>query len=284
MLILKILNNNALVCRNEKNEECIAMGKGIGFHRKPGDEISSSKIEKLFTAEEAGDLKRRILSVQTIPDAYYELTERIILYTDKVLQRELNKSLIFTLADHIHFTVTHHEISADLINPLLWEIRQVYTAEYLIGCYAVEEIRKAFQVELTDSAAASIALHIINAELNRETGPRENRPLSSANLIAEVHKAIQSRFSLPSLAFQTTFGQILIQSLKSLIEETATGKTVHLPEGGLMKKLMESSHPDLCTKTAFLMKELSLKYSLPRLEEETGFLAYLIYRITESQQ
>ena len=42
MIVKKILNNNAVVTNNSSEREIIAVGKGVGFHHKRGDEISES--------------------------------------------------------------------------------------------------------------------------------------------------------------------------------------------------------------------------------------------------
>lgn len=51
MRVSKILNNNLVLSKNEKNEEIIVKGLGIGFRAKRGDKIDESLIEKIFYPE-----------------------------------------------------------------------------------------------------------------------------------------------------------------------------------------------------------------------------------------
>ena len=51
-------------------------------------------------------------------------------------------------------------------NPLLREVRSFYREEYLIGEYAVALIKRKLHVDLPVDEAASVALHIVNAEYN----------------------------------------------------------------------------------------------------------------------
>lgn len=51
---------------------------------------------------------------------------------------------------------------------MLWEIKRFYKQEYSIGTKALEIIKDDFEVSLPKDEAASIALHIVNAELNED--------------------------------------------------------------------------------------------------------------------
>lgn len=48
MLIEKVLNNNVVITRDERNQEMIVMGKGLAFKKKVGDPIFDSCIDKKF--------------------------------------------------------------------------------------------------------------------------------------------------------------------------------------------------------------------------------------------
>ena len=55
-------------------------------------------------------------------------------------------------------------------NALHTEVRLFYPKEYAVGCYALAEIQRRFQVELPEDEAASIALHLLNAEYENSLG------------------------------------------------------------------------------------------------------------------
>ena len=42
MRVLNVINNNVVSSLDEKTREIVVMGKGIGFHKKPGEEIADS--------------------------------------------------------------------------------------------------------------------------------------------------------------------------------------------------------------------------------------------------
>src|SRR5690625_5850939 len=47
-IVRKALNNNVLTAYNDRHEEVILIGKGIGFHYKKEDTIHENVVEKLF--------------------------------------------------------------------------------------------------------------------------------------------------------------------------------------------------------------------------------------------
>ena len=58
MKIYKVINNNVLSAYDDKKQEVVVMGRGIGFKAKAGDTIDEGKIEKVFHIENS-ELSRR---------------------------------------------------------------------------------------------------------------------------------------------------------------------------------------------------------------------------------
>ena len=48
IVIKRVLNNNAVVAKDEHDQTLVALGSGIAFQRKAGQVISEEKIEKSF--------------------------------------------------------------------------------------------------------------------------------------------------------------------------------------------------------------------------------------------
>lgn len=48
MKIIKVINNNVVSALDKDAEEVVIMGKGIGFHAKPGQIVNEEQIEKTF--------------------------------------------------------------------------------------------------------------------------------------------------------------------------------------------------------------------------------------------
>lgn len=167
MKVLKAINNNVVSCLDDNGKELVVMGKGLGFQVKPGATLAPQLIEKVFRMDSAEDFTRLKSLFAQLPANLLELCSRIIDYANQVLGRRLNESIYLTMTDHIQFAIARRRQGMNLRNALATEVRVFYPEEYAIGKYALELIQAEMDVDLPEDEAASIALHLVNAEYDR---------------------------------------------------------------------------------------------------------------------
>ena len=187
MNIQKIINNNVISAVNDKNEEVVVMGRGIGFKAHAGDAIDETKIEKVFRIENETISRQFQEILENIPLEHMQLTEEIISKAKEVLKVKLNQSIYVTLTDHINFAIQRQKEGVRLKNALLWEIKEFYRNEYQIGQYAIELLNEKIKTDFTEDEAGFIALHIVNAEYNTSI----NNTFVMTNMIQDMLKFIQ---------------------------------------------------------------------------------------------
>lgn len=169
MRIKKVINNNLLCVVDEKGNEMIVTGKGIGFKRKVGEFfIDEALVEKTYRMENKAEQKKlRELAAQ-IPLEHLKLTEELITHIRSQITQPLNESLLITLADHISFAIKRKEQGIEFKNPLSSAISCYYPTEYHLGQHCLQMIEQEYGICLNKDEAAFIALHIVNAELNTD--------------------------------------------------------------------------------------------------------------------
>ncbi|MEJ8303867.1 BglG family transcription antiterminator LicT [Saccharibacillus sacchari] len=168
MQILRVLNNNVITSLDENETEIVVMGRGLAFQKKPGDEVETDKIEKIFRPE-SNDSSRKLKELlEQIPMEYVQLTEDIRKLAALMLDKEFGDTIYLSLTDHIHFAVERHQRGLDIKNGLLLEVKSLYKAEYQVGRSALNLIKDRLGVELPDDEAGFIALHLVNAQLGEE--------------------------------------------------------------------------------------------------------------------
>lgn len=163
MKIDRILSNNAVLAITDKGEECVVLGKGIGFGKRSGDAVDDALIESRFlkTQEDLSAFFADILA--EIPPLYLGVTEKIVAMARDALNIELQDTLFIALSDHINFAVLRHKKGMEIRNPLLWEIRRFYPQEYAVGERARQLINRTLQLDLPEDEVGFITLHIVNA-------------------------------------------------------------------------------------------------------------------------
>lgn len=168
MKVQKILNNNVIVTLNEKGKEIVAMGRGIAFRKKTGDEIDPQQIDKVYTLSDQGISSKFQTMLADIPMEHMLLSERVIDYAKIRLGKKLNDSIYVTLPDHISTAIARYKDGIVLKNPLLWDIKRFYRDEFDVGLKANQIVLEETGVEFRQDEAAFITLHFVNAQLNEQ--------------------------------------------------------------------------------------------------------------------
>lgn len=168
-IIQKILNNNAVISRNEKKQEIIIMGSGIGFSRKVGDIVPREKIYKIYELRTHAFKSRFESLLEEIPFDVFMFCQTLVERATSILQEPLKDGLVLTLADHIHFAIERYHKGVYQPSIVLDEIAILYQREYQCGQQLLQMINTHFQVELPQAEVTSLAFHLVEAKLNAES-------------------------------------------------------------------------------------------------------------------
>lgn len=229
MRVVKNIHNNISLCLDSKGNEVIAFGKGIGFMKPPYD-IPVEKIERTFY-----NVNPMFIDMLTqIPEEIIQLSTEIIDYANKLLHTEFNENLIFTLADHITFSIRRYKENIHIDLPLSYEVKHMYPDEMQIGEYALKIIQQKLNVSLPKQEAALITLHIIDYGLaSIETGMQGNQSKieRSAQIVEECMGLKIDRESFNYSRF--------VSHMYYLLDRVLNGKEIKTENKKMFKKLIE---------------------------------------------
>ncbi len=164
--IKSAISNNVVCARNERNQERILVGKGIGFKAKAGDEIDSSRVEKEYFLKSKNVSGKLYALLAQTPEVYMEIADAIMKRAQETLGTELDEAILLHLIDHISFAVSRMKQGLDFKNVLLWEIKNFYPKEFEVARYGLSLIEEKTGESLPEDEAGSIAMHILNAEFD----------------------------------------------------------------------------------------------------------------------
>lgn len=167
MIIKKIFNNNAVVAKDSSNREIVVMGCGIAFKKSVGEYLDDAKIEKTFILKEKQASERFKLLLEDVPTEQVSLCYDIIEYAKNILDAKLNDYIYVTLTDHISNALKLQKDGLNRSNALIWEVKKFYPKEFAVGIKAIEFIESELGVRLPEDEAGNIALHLINAQVNK---------------------------------------------------------------------------------------------------------------------
>lgn len=166
MVANKVYNNNAVAAVHPDGREVILVGTGIGFGKRPGDQIDEKKIQKTYYIQDV--LQSRFLQLlkDARPEALQAAEDILARARDQGL--ELKDQLILSLTDHICFALERLEQGITLPYLMMSETRLLYPREFEIGRWALQKIQELCGAALPEYEAGYIALQLASAEMNGE--------------------------------------------------------------------------------------------------------------------
>jgi transcriptional antiterminator len=272
-IIKKIFNNNVILAEDISSErELIFIGKGIGFSRKNGDQITKSelKIDKEFAPIKGEKRENYIQLLEEVDSKIIGITEEIIAMASQELNEELDQHIRIGLADHIAFSIKRIKDGIEVANPFLAETRTLYNEEYNVAEKAVKMISDRFDLDIPESEVGFITLHIHGARNERGI----SKTLKNTSLIKKLVTKVETELG-EDLAYESLNYARLVNHLRFALERIETGASNPNPLLENIKENFDFSFK-LAEKLAIII-EGKFDYQVP--ESEKGYLALHLHRL-----
>lgn len=280
MKIEKVFNNNVVQILGINNEEIIVMGKGLGFQKKPGDEVNQDLIEKRFILQNTdtdmvGELSRVYVDLDS---EEIDLVLEIIHQGQEKLGQTFDISLYIALADHLHYTIQRTREGLTLQNPLAWEVRKFYPEEFQLGKDTIELVKEKMTLQLADDEAASIALHFINAQ--KDGGLLEKNRLIS-KIVSDILEIVRLHFGEVRDEESISYNRF-ITHIQYFAQRVANGLVQGKNDAFLYEQVKENyPHAFACTEKIKSYVESAYNFAMSR--DEQVYLTIHIQRLETSQ-
>ena len=278
MKIKKILNQNAVLV-DDRGEEKIAIGKGVGFNKQRNDLLFSRDIERLFVMEPEGQQKLQTLLNQ-INESYFFAAEAIIDHAETVLMEKLNEHIFISLTDHIAFAAQNIANGIVIRNKLLSEIEILYGEEFGIAQWAVDYLNRTLEIPYGYDEAGYIAIHIHSAR----TGKNNNHDsIREVSIISDVIHLIEQELEINIRSQEMALDYSrLANHLRLLLQRYQNQRYAVLDQDII--EMVRNKYPDsyqIAKKIrVFLMKH----YQLAITTEELGYVAIHVERLRKIKE
>ncbi|HEP1785881.1 TPA: PRD domain-containing protein [Streptococcus suis] len=277
MQIEKVYNNNVVQAIDDQGSELIVMGKGLGFQKKVGDLVDTSKIEKTFVLQnnnQQADLSNLYLTMQADE---LEVVNRIIGLAEEVLEIQFDLSLYVALGDHLNFVFQRSREGLALENPLSWEIRKFYPKEYQIGLRSLDLVKEKLGLELEVAEASSIALHLINAQKNGAFG-KETQTISK--IVTQILDIVRLHFGSVTYEEDTSYHRF-VTHVQYFAQRVANGVVEGVNDAFLYEQV-KANYPDAFACTEKIRQHISQVYDFQMSKDEQVYLTIHIQRLKVS--
>lgn len=279
MKIQKVLNSSVVLASDEAEEDCILLGRGIGYGKKAGEDIEKNLVDQIFIPLSNPDARHMLELFSSIPPVYLELTQDVVQYAERQLETQLSDHIYLVMTDHLHFAVERLQQGIIVTNRVFWEIKNFYKREYAIGEYALKLINERLSVTLPREEAANIAFHIVNAQ--KEPGNNYDA-MKAAKIMGEVvdivNYSVEYSFDKDSIHYSR-----FISHVQFFVERYLTDRLLDNDCGFLFDQVRPKSPKAI--ETAEKIRTFFIKtYEVVLPNEEIAYLAVYIARFMQDRR
>jgi beta-glucoside operon transcriptional antiterminator len=273
--ISKVINNNVVLISG--TEEKLIMGKGIGFGKKSGDEVSPEKIEKVFSMDESEPLNADTTYKAQVLQCVKVLDE-VQRYAYENFDITFTKKTYMNLFDHMLFSFERKKFNVDLKNTLLDEIKTLYKEEFQIGLYAVKLMKVEMGIEMPEDEAGFIALNLKNS-LDKQT---MSVTLQKTMVIGEVIDIIENELKM-RLDIHPNHYERLVRHLKDLCDRMITKAEIRADDTELLN-FLKHTYPLPFNCAIKVGTHLKNSYEFKFTDSEKAYLTLHIKNFIEGEK
>lgn len=268
--IIKVLNNNGiLVYHNETGRELILMGNGVGFGKKPTQQIEDMPGAKVYSLVTRQKQQSVLKVVNGIQPGFIEAAGRIIEEAEKVFS-EVNHEILLPMADHIALAAKRAKENRQIPNPFTPDIRVLFSKEYTVAMRGRDIIREMMGYEISDDEVGFLTLHI-HAGLSDE---QVSVTLDTTRIINEGIRMIEKGFSQKLQGDSLAYTR-LMSHLYYMVARTRNGESTKVD----FNDFIFTNYPETGRVAEMVCSYMGNELKKPVAKEEIGFLAIHIQRV-----
>lgn len=158
--IVKVLNNSSVLVKCSDGE-CIFLSNGLGFGKKPGEEIiKGTQIEKKFNLHEVSAQFEDIINGYS-PNIVKWVAEAITLLHENI-DDKIRSEAIVAFSDHIAAMLVRIQTNEPIANFFLYETKALYPDSFARSQRICDGLGERSGIMIPESEVAFVAMHIHN--------------------------------------------------------------------------------------------------------------------------
>lgn len=274
--VKRVLSHNVVQALDVlKDDECILLGKGIGFGKKAGDEIDPDVVERKYFIRDSKNLHKYQKLLESTDERLYFIIEEYIEKVGKTFGSGYDENLHIGLLDHLNFSIYRFRNNVTLNNIFIDEMSMMYEKEYAFAKVMLRDLNSRLDVNLPEAEAGFIALHIHSSI----KGEKASQTALYLKIIGECLEFIEEEFRI-SLEPQSIEKSRLITHLKFALKRASEKKPIQ----NIMTDSLKNAFPKTFLIASEMAKRIEENYGIHLPEGEIGYLTMHIENIVIQQK
>lgn len=271
MIIVKRINNNAVLCVDVAGHQVVALGRGLA-DAKTGTELNLERVDRTFY-----DVDPRYLDlVRDLPLEYLEISVQIANTARSLLPYELSPNIEVALADHLQFAVQRMHEHIAISAPLVYDLQQNYPLEYKIAEYTLRLLSDQLGEKLPRTEAQGIAMCLINGAYS-STGTANNTSTPEEDILEQIVSVVEETVGVTVDRNGFGFARFATH-VQYLLKRMTAGETISTENSG-MYNMAVANNERISTCINAIAALLKRIYLHDLTEEERLYLVLHINRI-----
>ena len=273
--ITKILNHNSFMGIESKNDqECLIMGKGVAFGKKVGQTVSITGDARVYSLKELTDRGEAREIIKSVSPLCLELANEVLDQAEEEFGK-VDRSILFTMADHLDFAVRRIQNGEQISNPLTDDIRIMFYKEYKVAGCIRDLLKEKLGIRIDEHEIGYIALHVHAAIVDENVSQAMEIARTVRECICMVEEETGKSIDVMSLSYNR-----LMNHVRYMVARAIHGEKLKMSLNDYMS--VKFPGPYMTAEKICRKMEKSLKLPIPDIE--IGYLAMHLERMMDREE
>lgn len=273
--ITKILNHNSFMGTESKNDqECLIMGKGVAFGKKVGQTVSVTGDARVYSLKELTDRGEAKDIIKSVSPLCLELANEVLDQAEEEFGK-VDRSILFTMADHLDFAVRRIQNGEQISNPLTDDIRIMFYKEYKVARCIRDLLKEKLGIRIDEHEIGYIALHVHAAIVDENVSQAMEIARTVRECICMVEEETGKSIDVMSLSYNR-----LMNHVRYMVARAIHGEKLKMSLNDYMS--VKFPGPYMTAEKICRKMEKSLKLPIPDIE--IGYLAMHLERMMDREE
>ena len=273
--ITKILNHNSFMGIESKNDqECLIMGKGVAFGKKVGQTVSVTGDARVYSLKELTDRGEAKEIIKSVSPLCLELANAVLDQAEEEFGK-VDRSILFTMADHLDFAVRRIQNGEQISNPLTDDIRIMFYKEYKVAGCIRDLLKEKLGIRIDEHEIGYIALHVHAAIVDENVSQAMEIARTVRECICMVEEETGKSIDVMSLSYNR-----LMNHVRYMVARAIHGEKLKMSLNDYMS--VKFPGPYMTAEKICRKMEKSLKLPIPDIE--IGYLAMHLERMMDREE
>lgn len=273
--ITKILNHNSFMGIESKNDqECLIMGKGVAFGKKVGQTVSVTGDARVYSLKELTDRGEAKEIIKSVSPLCLELANEVLDQAEEEFGK-VDRSILFTMADHLDFAVRRIQNGEQISNPLTDDIRIMFYKEYKVAGCIHDLLKEKLGIRIDEHEIGYIALHVHAAIVDENVSQAMEIARTVRECICMVEEETGKSIDVISLSYNR-----LMNHVRYMVARAIHGEKLKMSLNDYMS--VKFPGPYMTAEKICRKMEKSLKLPIPDIE--IGYLAMHLERMMDREE